>query len=249
MTSHETIVEIKQLHKSFGVNHILKGIDFTIQKGETVSIIGTGGSGKSTFLRCVNLLEWPSSGEILYKGENVLAPQYNIPAYREKVGMVFQSFNLFANMTVLENCCVGQVKVNNKSRDEAFDLALHYLARVGMEQYVNAKPRQLSGGQQQRAAIARALCMEPDMLLFDEPTSALDPEMAGGVLNIIRHLADEGMTLIIVTHEMAFARDISDRIVFMDDGVAAAAGTPADIFVNPPNARLRDFLSRFHNIS
>jgi len=245
MEQNEIIIDIKKLHKSFGANHILKGIDFNVQKGEVVSIIGSSGSGKSTFLRCLNLLEWPSGGEIFYKGENVLAPHYDIPAYREKVGMVFQSFNLFANMTVLENCCVGQVKVNKKSRDEAFDLSLHYLARVGMEQYVNAKPHQLSGGQQQRVAIARALCMEPDMLLFDEPTSALDPEMVGDVLNVIRSLAEEGQTLLIVTHEMAFAHDVSDRVIFMDNGIAAVSGTPASMFSNPNNPRLRDFLSRF----
>ena len=244
----DAVVSIHQLHKSFGENHILKGIDFSVKKGEVVSVIGSSGSGKSTFLRCINLLEWPTSGEIFYKDANVLTRGYNIPAYREKVGMVFQSFNLFANMTVLENCVVGQVKVNKKSPADAKELALHFLARVGMEQYVNAKPRQLSGGQQQRVAIARALCMEPDALLFDEPTSALDPEMVGDVLNVIRDLADEGLTMIIVTHEMAFARDVSDRVLFMDNGVIAVEGTPSALFSNPENPRLKDFLSRFLNI-
>jgi len=244
----DAVVTIKGLHKFFGENHILKGIDFAVKKGEVVSVIGSSGSGKSTFLRCINLLEWPSGGEIWYGNENVLAPHTNIPAYREKVGMVFQSFNLFANMTVLDNCCVGQVKVNKKKPEEAKKLAMHYLTRVGLAQYVNAKPRQLSGGQQQRVAIARALCMEPDALLFDEPTSALDPEMVGDVLAVIKDLAEEGLTMIIVTHEMAFARDVSNRVMFMDNGIVAAEGSPDVLFTNPENPRLKEFLSRFLSI-
>lgn len=241
----ETVVEIRGLKKSFGENEILKGIDFSIQKGEVVSVIGSSGSGKSTFLRCVNLLEWPSGGEIIYRGENVLDPKYNITKYREKVGMVFQSFNLFSNMTVLGNCTAGLVKVRKMHKDQAEQIALSYLDKVGMKQYAAAKPRQLSGGQQQRVAIARALCMEPDALLFDEPTSALDPEMVGGVLQVMGELAKSGLTMVVVTHEMAFARDVSNRVVFMDKGVIAESNTPDALFTNPQNPRLKEFLTRF----
>ena len=241
------VVEIRNLHKSFGANEILKGIDFTIERGEVVSVIGSSGSGKSTFLRCINLLEYPNEGEILYHGENVLAPNYSIPQYRARLGMVFQQFNLFANLSVLDNCTVGQIKVAKKSKEAARSTALQYLDRVGLAQYINAKPHQLSGGQKQRVAIARALSMEPEALLFDEPTSALDPEMVGEVLRVMSDLAHSGLTMLIVTHEMAFARDVSRRVAFMDGGVIAEIGTPEEIFANPKNPRTQEFLSRFLN--
>jgi putative lysine transport system ATP-binding protein len=241
------VIEVKGLRKSFGANEILKGIDLTVEKGEVVSVIGSSGSGKSTFLRCINLLEWPTGGEILFNGEVVTRRGFKIPEYREKVGMVFQQFNLFANMDVLHNCMVGQTRVAGKKSGAARQTALECLEKVGMAQYINAKPRQLSGGQQQRVAIARALCMEPDALLFDEPTSALDPEMVGDVLKVISQLAHTGLTLIVVTHEMAFARDVSDRVVFMDAGVVAESGRPEDIFTQPKSDRLREFLTRFLN--
>ncbi|MDR0446477.1 MAG: amino acid ABC transporter ATP-binding protein [Oscillospiraceae bacterium] len=241
----ETVIEVNSLRKSFGSNEILKGIDLSVTKGEVVSVIGSSGSGKSTFLRCVNLLEWPTSGDILFKGESVTRRGFKLPLYREKVGMVFQQFNLFQNMNVLQNCVIGQMKVAGRDRETARKIAVECLEKVGMQEYIHAKPRQLSGGQQQRVAIARALCMEPDALLFDEPTSALDPEMVGGVLRVISALAHTGLTLIVVTHEMAFARDVSDRVVFMDGGVIAEQGTPDDIFTNPHNPRLREFLTRF----
>jgi len=242
-----TVVEIQGLHKSFGDNEILKGIDFKVHKGEVVSMIGASGSGKSTFLRCINLLEWPSAGKIFYHGENVLEKSYNVSQYRARLGMVFQQFNLFNNMTALENCIVSQVKVKKKSPAESEKTALHYLERVGMAEYVQAKPRQLSGGQKQRIAIARALSMEPEAILFDEPTSALDPEMVGEVLKVIHDLATTGLTMAIVTHEMAFAREVSHRIVFMDEGVIAEEGTPQQIFTDPKGERTKAFLSRFRN--
>ena len=241
------ILEVRHLSKSFGTHEVLRDIDFTVQKGDVTSIIGASGSGKSTLLRCINLLENPSSGEILYHGENVVRRGFNAPAYRARVGMVFQSFNLFNNMTVLENCIVGQVKVLKKNREEARRHALYYLEKVGMAPYINAKPRQISGGQKQRVAIARALAMDPEMLLFDEPTSALDPEMVGEVLTVMQSLAQEGMTMLVVTHEMAFARDVSNHVVFMSQGVICEEGTPADVFGNPQRQETRDFLSRFRN--
>ena len=239
------VIEIKKLHKYFGENEILKGVDLTVNHGEVVSVIGSSGSGKSTLLRCINLLEWPTSGEILFKGEDVTTKGFHIPKYRERVGMVFQQFNLFQNLNVLQNCTVGQIRVAGRSKDEAQKIAVDCLETVGMSQYINAKPRQLSGGQQQRVAIARALCMQPDALLFDEPTSALDPEMVGEVLKVISELAHTGLTLIVVTHEMAFARDVSDRVLFMDGGIIADQGTPEEIFTNPRSERLREFLTRF----
>ncbi|MDR0861485.1 MAG: amino acid ABC transporter ATP-binding protein [Oscillospiraceae bacterium] len=239
------VIQVRNLRKSFGSNEILKGIDLSVGAGEVVSVIGSSGSGKSTFLRCINLLEWPTGGEILFKGESVTRRGFKIPQYREKVGMVFQQFNLFANMDVLHNCMVGSTKVAGMPKAKAHKLALECLEKVGMAQFINAKPRQLSGGQQQRVAIARALCMEPDALLFDEPTSALDPEMVGDVLEVISQLAHTGLTMLVVTHEMAFARDVSDRVVFMDGGVIAEHGKPEDVFTNPKSDRLREFLTRF----
>ena len=241
----EKILEIKHLGKSFGTHEVLKDIDFTVSKGDVTSIIGASGSGKSTLLRCINLLENPSSGEILYHGENVVRRGFNAAAYRSRVGMVFQSFNLFNNMTVLENCIVGQVKVLKKSREEAKQHALYYLEKVGMAPYINAKPRQISGGQKQRVAIARALAMDPEVLLFDEPTSALDPEMVGEVLAVMQSLAQEGITMLVVTHEMAFARDVSNRVVFMSQGVICEDGAPEEVFGNPQKQETKNFLARF----
>ena len=243
----DKILEIKHLGKSFGTHEVLRDIDFTVCKGDVTSIIGASGSGKSTLLRCINLLENPTSGEILYHGENVVRRGFNAPAYRSHVGMVFQSFNLFNNMTVLENCIVGQVKVLKKDREEARRHAMYYLEKVGMAPYINAKPRQISGGQKQRVAIARALAMDPEVLLFDEPTSALDPEMVGEVLTVMQSLAQEGMTMLVVTHEMAFARDVSNHVVYMNQGVICEEGTPEEVFGNPQKQETRDFLARFRN--
>ena len=243
----EQILEIKHLSKSFGSHEVLRDIDFTVSKGDVISIIGASGSGKSTLLRCVNLLETPTSGEILYHGTNVVGKHVNAPDYRSHVGMVFQSFNLFNNMTVLENCMVGQTKVLKKSKAEAKVAAMYYLQKVGMAPYINAKPRQLSGGQKQRVAIARALAMEPEVLLFDEPTSALDPEMVGEVLSVMQSLAQEGMTMLVVTHEMAFARDVSNRVVYMNVGVICEEGSPEQIFGDPQKQETRDFLARFRS--
>lgn len=240
----EPIIDIQHVSKSFGHHEVLRDIDFTVNKGEVVSIIGSSGSGKSTLLRCINLLEKPSGGMIIYKGENILDGKHNVNAYRTKLGMVFQQFNLFNNHNVLENCVVGQMKVLKRSREDAVEVAMRYLKVVGMDHYVNAKPKQLSGGQKQRVAIARALSMEPDVLLFDEPTSALDPEMVGEVLKVIKELADSGLTMLIVTHEMEFAREVSDRIVFMDRGVIAEEGTPDQLFNHPKQKRTREFLQR-----
>ena len=243
----ELIVSVCDLQKAFGEREILKGISFDIHRGDVICIIGPSGSGKSTLIRCVNFLEHPTGGHIEYRGNDVMQAFKKLPLYRTKVGMVFQSFNLFNNMTVLENCMVGQVKVLGKNKDEAKATALKYLKHVGMDSYVNAKPHQLSGGQKQRVAIARALALEPEVLLMDEPTSALDPEMVGEVLRVIRDLAKEGLTMVIVTHEMAFARDVSNRVIFIDQGVIAEEGEPSQLFGNPKNQRTRDFLSRFQN--
>ncbi len=243
----QCILQINHLSKTFGNHEVLRDIDFTVNKGDVTSIIGASGSGKSTLLRCINLLETPTSGEILYHGENVTAWGFKAPKYRTHVGMVFQSFNLFNNMTVLENCITGQVKVLKRSREEAREHAMKYLQKVGMAPYINARPRQISGGQKQRVAIARALAMDPEVLLFDEPTSALDPEMVGEVLGVMRSLADEGMTMLVVTHEMAFARDVSNHVVYMNQGVICEEGTPADLFGNPRKQETKDFLSRFRN--
>ena len=244
----ETILEIRHLGKSFGTHEVLRDIDFTVKKGDVISIIGASGSGKSTLLRCVNLLETPSSGQILYHGTDVAGRGVNAPEYRSHVGMVFQSFNLFNNMSVLKNCMVGQMKVLKRSKEEARQQALKYLEKVGMAPYINAKPRQISGGQKQRVAIARALAMDPEVLLFDEPTSALDPEMVGEVLNVMQALAQEGMTMLVVTHEMAFARDVSSQVVFMHQGVICEQGTPAQVFGAPRQQETKEFLARFRGV-
>ncbi len=244
----ENILEIRHLGKSFGTHEVLRDIDFTVKKGDVISIIGASGSGKSTLLRCVNLLETPSSGQILYHGTDVAGRGVNAPEYRSHVGMVFQSFNLFNNMSVLKNCMVGQMKVLKRSKEEARQQALKYLEKVGMAPYINAKPRQISGGQKQRVAIARALAMDPEVLLFDEPTSALDPEMVGEVLNVMQALAQEGMTMLVVTHEMAFARDVSSQVVFMHQGVICEQGTPAQVFGDPQQQETKEFLVRFRGV-
>ena len=244
----ENILEIRHLGKSFGTHEVLRDIDFTVKKGDVISIIGASGSGKSTLLRCINLLETPSSGQILYHGTDVAGRGVNAPEYRSHVGMVFQSFNLFNNMTVLKNCMVGQMKVLKRSKEEARQQALKYLEKVGMAPYINAKPRQISGGQKQRVAIARALALDPEVLLFDEPTSALDPEMVGEVLNVMQALAQEGMTMLVVTHEMAFARDVSSQVVFMHQGVICEQGTPAQVFGDPQQRETKEFLARFRGM-
>ncbi|HZJ86028.1 MAG TPA: amino acid ABC transporter ATP-binding protein [Erysipelotrichaceae bacterium] len=239
------IIDINNLKKSFGSNEVLKGIDIHVEKGEVVTIIGSSGSGKSTLLRCINLLEQPDGGEILFNGVDILNSSTNVNKYRTKLGMVFQNFNLFNTLDVLENCTVGQIKVLNKSKEKAIEIAKENLKIVGMDKYINAKPNQLSGGQQQRVAIARALSMQPDVLLFDEPTSALDPETVGEVLKVMKDLAHSGLTMIVVTHEMDFAKDVSDRVIFMDNGYILEQGRPEDIFLNPKEVRTKEFLKRF----
>lgn len=240
----EKVIDIQHLSKSFGTHEVLKDINFSVRKGEVVCIIGSSGSGKSTLLRCVNLLEKPSGGQIIYNGENILDDKHDIYEYRTKLGMVFQQFNLFNNHNVLGNCVVGQIKVLGRSKEDAEKVAMKYLKVVEMDQYVNAKPKQLSGGQKQRVAIARALSMEPDVMLFDEPTSALDPEMVGEVLKVMKDLAKSGLTMLIVTHEMGFAKEVADRVVFMDKGVIAEEGGPEQIFNNPTQERTKEFLAR-----
>lgn len=243
----EKILEIRHLSKAFGKNVVLRDIDFSVKQGDVTCIIGASGSGKSTLLRCINFLEEPTAGDIIYHGKNMMEERMNEAAYRAKVGMVFQSFNLFNNMTVLQNCMVGQEKVLKKDKETARKNAMYFLDKVGMAPYINAKPRQLSGGQKQRVAIARALAMEPEVLLFDEPTSALDPQMVGEVLAVMRKLADEGLTMMIVTHEMAFARDVSNHVVYMAGGVIVEEGEPNQIFGNPQSTQTKEFLSRFVN--
>lgn len=240
-----SIIEVNNLEKKFGQNLVLKDINMEVQKGEVVTIIGSSGSGKSTLLRCLNLLEEPTSGEILYKNENILDKKFDLRAYRTKVGMVFQNFNLFENKTVLDNCTLSQEKVLKISKKDAEEKAKKFLQLVGMDQYINAKPSQISGGQKQRVAIARALCMDPEVLLFDEPTSALDPEMVGEVLEVMTKLAKEGITMIVVTHEMDFAREVSSRVLFMNEGIILEEGSPEEIFTNPKNQRTKDFLKRY----
>lgn len=241
----ENVISIEDLSKSFGDHEVLRKIDFTVNKGEVICIVGSSGSGKSTLLRCINRLEHPTSGKVLYHGKEIRDIQKEVNEYRSKVGMVFQSFNLFNNMTVLKNCMAGTRKVLRLSKEEAFDRAITQLKKVGMAPYIHAMPAQLSGGQKQRVAIARALCMNPDVLLFDEPTSALDPEMVGEVLNVMKELVSTGLTMIIVTHEMGFARDVSTRTIFMDKGYIAEDDIPERLFTNPRNPRTREFLSRF----
>ena len=241
----DMILEIRHLSKTFGTHAVLKDVDFTVSRGDVTSIIGASGSGKSTLLRCINLLETLTTGEILFHGENVTGGKINQSAYRARVGMVFQNFNLFNNLSVLDNCLIGQLKVNKAPKQEARERALHYLNKVGMLPYINARPAQISGGQKQRVAIARALAMEPEVLLFDEPTSALDPEMVGEVLDVMQSLAAEKMTMLVVTHEMSFARDVSTHVVYMADGVIVEEGSPSQVLTTPQDPRTRDFLKRF----
>ena len=241
----DNVIELVHLQKQFGDHAVLRDINLSVKKGEVLSIIGASGSGKSTMLRCINLLETPTSGQVLYHGQDITAKGSDPCAYRAKVGMVFQSFNLFNNMTVLDNCTAGLRYVLHQDKETSKKTALENLEKVGMAPYIHAKPRQLSGGQKQRVAIARALAMQPEVLLFDEPTSALDPQMVGEVLAVMRQLAKEGLTMIVVTHEMAFARDVSSHVVYMADGVICEEGTPADIFEHPQNAKTVEFLSRF----
>ncbi len=241
----EKLIKVEHLAKTFGNHEVLKDIDFSVESGDVISIIGPSGSGKSTLLRCINLLEDATSGKILFHDKDVLKGELNEDKYRAKVGMVFQSFNLFNNMTVLKNCMVGQEKVLKRSKEDAKNIAMEYLAKVGMAEYINAKPKQLSGGQKQRVAIARSLAMNPEVLLFDEPTSALDPEMVGEVLDVMKSLASSGMTMLVVTHEMAFARDVSKKVIFMADGVIDEEGSAEEIFSSPKSDRLKDFLQRF----
>mgnify|MGYP004663606831 FL=1 len=242
---NNTIIKIEQLEKSFGALHVLKGIDLEIHQGEVVCIIGASGSGKSTLLRCINLLEEADSGHIWFDGQDLMDLSVNLNALRQKIGMVFQGFNLFNNKSVLDNCTLAPMTVKHIPKAQAEETAIRHLKTVGLEKFIHADSRRLSGGQKQRVAIARALCMEPEIMLFDEPTSALDPEIVGEVLDVMKGLAKEGMTMVVVTHEMAFAKEVSDRVVFMDQGVILEQGTPQEVFGNPREARTREFLSRY----
>ena len=238
------MIDIKDLHKSFGTLNVLNGINEHINKGEKVVVIGPSGSGKSTFLRCLNMLEIPTSGEIIFSGVSMTDPKTNINAMRQKMGMVFQHFNLFNNLSILDNMTLAPVRLKLKTKSEAQDEAMALLKRVGLEDKAAAYPSQLSGGQKQRIAIVRALAMHPEVMLFDEPTSALDPEMVGEVLEVMKQLADEGMTMVVVTHEMGFAREVANRVLFMDGGIVQESGTPEEIFGNPQNPRTQSFLSK-----
>ena len=242
--NNDVVIELSHLAKTFGKNEVLRDINIQVHRGEVISIIGSSGSGKSTMLRCINLLETPTDGKILFHGVDIRDRETRLTDYRAKVGMVFQQFNLFNNMTVLQNCTRPQITVLKRTKDEAERIAREYLRKVGMEAYVNARPSQISGGQKQRVAIARALSMNPEVILFDEPTSALDPEMVGEVLEVMKDLASSGLTMLVVTHEMEFARDVSDRVIFMDGGYIVEDGTPEEIFKNPKMQRTREFLSR-----
>ncbi|HPD88090.1 MAG TPA: amino acid ABC transporter ATP-binding protein [Oscillospiraceae bacterium] len=241
----EPILKIEKLEKSFGSLKVLKGIDLEVYPGEVVCIIGASGSGKSTLLRCINLLEEADSGNVWFEGKDLMDLSTNLNKLRERIGMVFQSFNLFANKNALDNCTMAPMSVKHLSRQKAEELAVKHLTTVGLQDFIHADSRRLSGGQKQRVAIARALCMEPDMMLFDEPTSALDPEIVGEVLDVMKGLAGEGMTMVVVTHEMAFAKEVSDRVVFMDGGVILEQGSPAEVFGHPQEARTKEFLSRY----
>ena len=241
----DEILRLDHLEKTFGTHQVLRDISFSVNKGDVISIIGSSGSGKSTMLRCVNLLEEPTGGKIIFEGKDISGKELNLSQYRARVGMVFQQFNLFNNMNALENCVCPQLTVLHRKREEAEKIAKDYLERVGMSAYCNARPAQLSGGQKQRVAIARTLSMNPDIILFDEPTSALDPEMVGEVLDVMQRLAKEGFTMLVVTHEMAFARDVSSRVIFMDGGVILEDAAPEEIFNNPRQPRTREFLSRY----
>ena len=242
---NNTIIKIEQLEKSFGALHVLKGINLEIHQGEVVCIIGASGSGKSTLLRCINLLEEADSGHIWFDGQDLMDLSVNLNALRQKIGMVFQGFNLFNNKSVLDNCTLAPMTVKHIPKAQAEETAIRHLKTVGLEKFIHADSRRLSGGQKQRVAIARALCMEPEIMLFDEPTSALDPEIVGEVLDVMKGLAKEGMTMVVVTHEMAFAKEVSDRVVFMDQGVILEQGTPQEVFGNPRETRTREFLSRY----
>ncbi|MGI5888393.1 MAG: amino acid ABC transporter ATP-binding protein [Oscillospiraceae bacterium] len=240
-----TILEVRHLSKMFGNNTVLKDIDFDVDKGDVISVIGPSGVGKSTLLRCINLLEYPTSGDVIYKGINITKGGMNPTVYRSHVGMVFQQFNLFNNMNVIDNCMTGQIKVLRRNKEEARQHAMYYLEKVGMARYINARPYQISGGQKQRVAIARAMAMDPDIILFDEPTSALDPETVGEVLSVMKMLAQDGMTMMVVTHELSFARDVSSRVMFMKGGIFLEVGTPEEVIMNPQKQETRDFLARF----
>lgn len=244
MTTNETLIKVENLEKSFGKIEVLKGINTEIKKGEVVCIIGPSGSGKSTFLRCLNLLEEPTGGNIYFDGTDITDKKTNINIHRQKMGMVFQQFNLFPHMTVLKNMSISPIKVLGLSKEEAESRALKLLERVGLADRANSYPSQLSGGQKQRVAIVRALCMQPQVMLFDEPTSALDPEMVGEVLEVMKSLANEGMTMAVVTHEMGFAREVADRVFFIDEGIIMEEGSPEELFNNPKSPRLKDFLSK-----
>lgn len=241
----DCILKIEKLEKSFGELKVLKSIDLEIHKGEVVCIVGVSGSGKSTLLRCINLMEEADAGNIWFDGQNLMDLNVNLNALRQKIGMVFQSFNLFNNKNVIDNCTLAPMTVKKMNKAQAQEIAIRHLKQVGLGDFIYADSTRLSGGQKQRVAIARALCMEPEIMLFDEPTSALDPEIVGEVLDVMKQLAAEGMTMVVVTHEMAFAREVSDRVLFMDQGVVLEQGTPAEIFSNPKNERTREFLARY----